>query len=407
VTGSRIRRVARRGVALAVLWAAALATPAGAAVPDGFWGIVPINPVNESEFQKMGNGGVDTFRHLTLWPSIEPRRDQYNWGALDSVVGSSAMNGIEVLPFIYGTPEWARGGCGGLDEDSCMRYPPLNKTAAAAWQDLLREFVARYGPQGSFWSGSEVPFVPITQVQIWNEPSSLTYWRPKPKPKQYAKLVRMSDNAIDSVDPSVEVVLAGVFPSPEGGDRFRYTRFLGDFYDARKIKKSFDVAAFHPYARTIARLQNQIAKMRQIMRQGGVSGKSLWISEIGWGSDPPVANRPLIKGIDGQREMLEQSFNLIAAKRAAWKLEGALWYSWRDPGITYGNCPFCSSSGLLKENGDPKPAWHAYVQATGGSDSEPEPQPPPPEPTPPPSEPPSEPPAPPPNGGCPLPPLPC
>jgi hypothetical protein len=395
---SRARRIAARGVALAAAWVAVAAPSAGAAVPEGFWGVVPINELSEQEFVRMGRGGADTVRHLTLWPNIEPKQDQYNWSTLDYLVANSAASGVEVLPFLYGTPEWARGGCGGMDANTCMRYPPLKKNAAAAWQDFLRDFVERYGPQGSFWTDStdafDPPVVPITQLQIWNEPSSLTYWRPKPKPKKYAQLVRLSNNAIDSVDPSVEVVLAGVFPSPEGGRAFRFTNYLEDFYDARGIKKSFDVAAFHPYARTIARLRNQIATMRTLMRQGGVRGKRLWISEIGWGSDPPVADRPLIKGVDGQREMLEQSFNLLAAKRAAWKLEGALWYSWRDPGIGYENCPFCSSSGLFKENGDPKPSWHAFVQATGGSDSDPEPQPPPG--GAPPSNPPSEPPPPPP-----------
>jgi polysaccharide biosynthesis protein PslG len=382
---SRILRLVTRSAALATVWVALGATQAGAAVPQGFWGVVPINELEEQEFVRMGKGGAETLRHLTLWPDIEPKRDEYDWSRLDWLVANSAANGIEVFPFLYGTPAWALGGCSG-DANACMRTPPLKKNAAAAWQDFLREFVGRYGPQGSFWSDStdvyDPPFVPITQMQIWNEPSSLTYWRPKPKPKKYAQLVRLSNSAINSVDPSVEVVLAGVFPSPEGGKPFRFTNYLEELFDSKRIKKSFDVAAFHPYAATLGRLQNQIKTMRRLMRQGGVGGKRLWISELGWGSDPPQPGRPLIKGVDGQRSLLEQSFNLLTAKRTAWKIEGVLWYSWRDPGVTYANCPFCSSSGLFKENGDPKPSWHSYVQATGGSDVEPEPPPPPAEPPP-------------------------
>jgi hypothetical protein len=394
------RGLPARAAVLAVLACAAAPPPASAAVPDGFWGVVPINDLQSSEFGKMGTGGVATLRQLVLWPTVEPKRDEYNWNALDYVVANSAANGIEVLPFLYGTPAWARGGCKG-SQNACMRYPPLKKKAAAAWQDFLRDFVARYGPQGSFWSDPadsyDPPFVPVTQMQIWNEPSSLTYWRPRPAPKQYAKLVRLSDAAIDSVDPSVEIVLAGIFPSPEGGKKFRFTRFLEQFYDSRGVNKSFDVAAFHPYAATIGRLRNQIRTIRRAMRQGGATGKRLWISEIGWGSDPPQPGRPLIKGVEGQRSLLEQSFKLLEARRTQWKLEGVLWYSWRDPGIGYENCPFCSSSGLFKENGEPKPSWHAFVQATGGSEAEAQPQPP--------SQPPPQ--EPPPSGSCPLPPLPC
>jgi polysaccharide biosynthesis protein PslG len=394
----RLRRVLTRAAAIAAAWAAIAVAPAGAAVPEDFWGVVPINPLEQQEFERMGRGGVETLRHLTLWPHIEPKQDQYDWSGVDYQVANAAANGIEVFPFLYGTPKWA-SGCNG-DLNACMRQPPLNKGEAAQWQQFLADFVARYGPNGQFWQQNPgLPHVPITHLQIWNEPSSLTYWRPKPKPKKYAKLVRLSNTAIDSVDPTVEVVLAGVFPSPEGGDKFRFTNYLEDFYDARGIKKAFDAAAFHPYARTIARLRNQIGTMRKLMKQGGVRGKQLWVSEIGWGSDPPVANRPLIKGVEGQRRMLEQSFKLLTRKQGAWKLAGAMWYSWRDPGIDYGNCPFCSSSGLLRQNGDAKPSWHEFVKATGGSDAPPpppEPPPPPPPTEPPPTEPPPPPPPPPP-----------
>jgi hypothetical protein len=122
------------------------------------------------------------------------------------------------------------------------------------------------------------------------------------------------------------------------------------------------------------------------MRRAGVAKKKLWITEVGWGSDPPVANRPLIKGEQGQKELLERSFGLLADRRGTWNLAGALWYSWRDPGYGYENCPFCSSSGLLKENGNPKPAWNSFVRITGGQPNAP------PDEEPPPSQPPSQPP---------------
>ena len=339
----------------------------------------------------MGAGKVGTMRLLTLWPAVEPKPDSYDWSYLDFVVANAARNGIEMLPFLYGTPNWVKGvDCHGLNSDLCQRVPPLSPQARSEWSDFLRDAVARYGPEGSFWTDStdfhDPPYLPITQWQIWNEPSSRTYYRPRPKPKGYAKLVKISHDAITEVDPEAEIVLAGVFPAPEGGDKYRLAPYLSALYSTKGIGKHFDSAALHPYARTVNGLRGQISNVRRLMRRGGVAKKPLWISEVGWGSDPPVANRPLIKGIDGQRELLKQSFKLLAQRRGQWNLAGVLWYAWRDPGYSYENCTFCSSAGLLEENGNPKPAWDAFVAITGGSPDAPETAPPPsgPAPSPPP-----------------------
>jgi hypothetical protein len=382
------RGLAARAAAIAVLAVAAAAPAASqAAVPREFWGVVPINDLNRSEFDRMGAGNVGTLRQLTLWPAVESGPGQFDWSYTDFVVANAAENNVRVLPFLYGTPNWVKGiDCKGLTDELCQRVPPVSPKARGQWMDFLRAIVGRYGAGGSFWSDPSdayaPPYLPITQWQIWNEPSSQTYYRPKPKVKGYAKLVKISHDAIDEVDPDAEIVLAGVFPEPEGGKRFRLEPYLSDLYRVRGMPKHFDAAALHPYARTIKGLKKQIKNVRQVMRRSGVAKKELWITEVGWGSDPPVANRPLIKGEQGQKRLLEQSFKLLAAHRGGWNLAGVLWYSWRDPGYGYANCPFCSSSGLLKENGNPKPAWHAFVDITGGKPEPPDEEPPPPPPGP-------------------------
>jgi len=378
--------------ALAVL-ACTIAVPAQAQVSRSFWGVIPINNLNGSEADQLGAANVGTLRLLVLWPKIEPQPDAYDWSYLDFVVAKAASNGIEILPFPYGTPPWAGVDCHGLDEHGCEAVPPLSGSAKAAWTDFLVTLVGRYGPQGTFWSddsdGYDPPYVPINQWQIWNEPSSQTYYQPKRRPKGYAKLLQISHDAIASADPSAKIVLAGVFPTPEGGKKVEYTHYLADLFDVRRIGSYFDSAALHPYARTLGQLKKQIKAYRRLLRHAHLSDKPLWISEVGWGSDPPVANRPLIKGLEGQRDLLQSSFELMANNAAAWKLAGVIWYAFRDPGIGYEDCPFCSSAGLLEEGGEPKPAWFAYLGFTGGTESPP---------------PPPEQPAP---GPCPLPPLPC
>jgi polysaccharide biosynthesis protein PslG len=387
-----IRAALAAAIAL-LAFAAALPATASAAVSREFWGVVPINELSSSEFDQMGAGNVGTMRQLVLWPAVEPGPGQFDWSDLDFVVANSAENNIRVLPFVYGTPNWVKGiDCHGLTDELCQRVPPVSPKASGQWKDFMRTIVGRYGAGGSFWTDTsdayDPPYEPIIEWQIWNEPSSPTYYQPNPKVKGYAKLVKVSHDAITEVDPSAQIVLAGVFPEPEGGRRFRLEPYLSALYRVRGLPKHFDTAALHPYARTIKGLKSQIKRVRQIMRKAGVAKKKLWISEVGWGSDPPVPNRPLIKGEQGQKELLEESFDLLAAGSDSWNLAGVLWYSWRDPGYGYENCPFCSSSGLLKENGNPKPAWHSFVRITGGQPQAPPSQPPTDPDNPPPADPP-------------------
>ena len=247
MTASPRRTAASRAAlaaAIAVLaFAAALPATASAAVSREFWGVVPINELSASEFDQMGAGNVGTMRQLVLWPAVEPSPGQFDWSYLDFVVANSAENDIRVLPFLYGTPNWVKGiDCHGLTDELCQRVPPVSPKASGQWKDFMRAIVGRYGAGGSFWTDTsdayDPPYEPIIEWQIWNEPSSHTYYQPNPKVKGYAKLVKISHDAITEVDPSAQIVLAGVFPEPEGGKRFRLEPYLSALYRVRGLAEA-------------------------------------------------------------------------------------------------------------------------------------------------------------------------
>ena len=386
--GGRSRRAMLAAVAVVVALAAA-AVPAGASThaPRDFWGIVPILDLSKGEIDRMGAGNVGAARQLVLWAAIEPRPDEFDWRYTDLLVANAAQNGIEILPFLYGTPRWVKSvDCKGLSEEVCRRVPPLSPRARRHWADFLRAIVGRYGSTGTFWSDTtdsyDPPYLPITAWQIWNEPSSKTYFQPRPDAEKYAKLLKLSSGAIRGLDPAAEIVLAGVFTVPEGGYKYRLKPYLSEFFRVRGIGKHFDIAAVHPYARTVASLRKQIGNARGVIRRAGLSKKPMLITELGWSSDPPSPEGPLLVGEQGQSDRLEEAFEMLAARRVTWNLAGIFWYSWRDPGYAYANCTFCRASGLFHADGTPKPAWHAFVEATGGHPDVPAP-PAPPEPAPP------------------------
>ena len=102
------------------------------------------------------------------------------------------------------------------------------------------------------------------------------------------------------------------------------------------------------------------------MQQNGDGHKALWITEVGWGSLPKGATAyGQTKGMKGQARILKQAFHQLKKKRHSWHIKKVLWFNFRDPGGgSVKTCSFCSSAGLLKNDGTPKPAWSAFRSFT-------------------------------------------
>ena len=367
----RPRRVAFVLAGLALLVVAVLAalliprsSSVAPAAGDYLFGIANSAPLDAADLKKMRVARVSSVRFLFAWSAIEHRRGgSYDWIATDRIVGQLASHGIQPVPFVYGSPSWISRDLAG---------PPLaNPSDRAAWTAFLKAAVNRYGPDGSYWAdnyerqfGGDVKPVPIAAWQIWNEPNLPHYFASKSPPAAYTQLLRLSHDAIVKQDPGAEIVLAGM---PGYGKPDTAWQFLDNLYRQPGFAGAFDAVALHPYARTVAQLRLEIEKLRATMADHGDGDTPLWLTELGWGSGKP--NRfGLNKGLEGQRRLLEQSFQLILDRRQDWHVQRLLWFDWRDPPPGAPQpCSFCSSAGLLEHSGFPKPSWIAYRQfASGG-----------------------------------------
>jgi hypothetical protein len=363
----------RHRLALAALLGAlglTLAATPASAVPRDFWGVTPINDLTAEDFERMGQGEVGTLRIPVRWRIVEPSPGQFDFDYLDSVVGQAASRGVKLLPFPYGTPDWVDKDCTGLTESQCERVPPTTASASTAWVEFLKALAGRYGPSGVFWQQNPgIPPLPIRDWQIWNEPSSPTYWQPEPSAGAYAKLVKLSHEALASVDPGARIVLAGLFGTPLGdlGSKNVMWKYLGRVYKSQGIKQAFDAVALHPYSPNLEGIEFQLDKAQKKIDKNHDGQTEILITEIGWGSDPPSGDKPLIKGPDGQRKLLEKSFRMLRRARGKYNLGGVDWYAWQDPGVTVETCSFCSSAGLFEEDGTAKPSWTSFVKFTGGA----------------------------------------
>lgn len=317
-----------------------VATPPSA-IAGPFHGVVAQGPLRIDDFRNMGDGNVGTLRQLITWQNIEASVGAPNWERLDILVGNAAANGVRVLPILSGP-----GPTG-------TRMPPTNRYSRNAFARFAGAMANRYGRGGTFWR--DRPSKPITAWQIFNEQNGPTYWRARPNPRAYAKLLKATSKKITRQDGRAEIVLGGMFGSPSGKGAIYSWAYLNKLYRLRGVKKTFDTVAVHPYSPTLRGVKYQIAKMRKVMRRNQDGRTKMRITEFGWGSS---GAGPLNKTPARQARLLKRSFGLFEDKRRAWKMKGANWFSWQDDPTE--KCYFCPYSGLFYANRDPKPAWSAF-----------------------------------------------
>jgi hypothetical protein len=355
------------GLAVGALLVLGPAAPAGA-VNGAFFGIVPTNSPSAEEFEAMGQANVGTVRFQIDWRDVQPTEGgPYNWSGTDAQVTNAALNGVELLPFVYGTPGYASGG---------SREPPLGSDEAKeAWMKFVTAAAERYGPDGAFWdeftaANPGVRPRPFRWLQIWNEQNSPAYYHPKPSVKEYAELVRISDQALGDAGSGIRTVLGGMFGTPQRDKGIFAWKYLKRLFKKNGIKRRVDAVALHPYSPNLAGVKAQIRLARKKLRKTGAGKVPIWITELGWGS-AGTNGHSLIKSRAGQKKMLRKSFNLILDRRGKWKIRRLMWFTWRDPanptdpvGVV---CTWCASAGLFDREGDPKPALDQFRRFAGAS----------------------------------------
>jgi hypothetical protein len=375
----RLRRNVRALTAAFALAASALALSASAAqaLPGGFWGVVPQAVPSLEQFQRLRQGGVESVRVPITWTVVQATRGaSFNWNGIDTEVEEASIAGIQVFPFLSGVPTWTGvpsvsvPGSGGSVK--APAHLPVSGVARSGWVAFVQAAIGRYGPNGSFWAEHpNVPKLPVRTWQIWNE-ENFVYFVTKPNPAEYGKLVGISYGAVKAVDPGAKVVLGGMFARPKGGRskaKPKRNYFAADFLQQMYrttpgVKAKFNGVALHPYSYNYQELPGEIDELRTVMAKGHDGGKGLWITELGWSSQPPTRTDLFAKGAGGQAAQLRGAFGLFKRFQARWRLKGVYWFSVDDFG---GACNFCDGSGLFGAGFKPKRSWFEYVKFAGGT----------------------------------------
>lgn len=363
ISPTRRARLLVATLAIAVLGLLSFASSA-LAVPADFWGVVPQASPSAETLQMLKRGGVESIRVPISWGSVQPNNPrEWDWSDADTLIEAAAVARLNVLPFLSGAPGWAvpverRFG-------SSKYLPVRSGKQRAGWERFVSEAVHRYGPGGAFWrEHPELPPRPIRLWQVWNEPN-FKYFVARPNPAEYGKLVKLTYTAAKASDPGAKLILGGLFARPieatfhvRPPQAYFAATFLQQMYrDTPGIKSKFTGIALHPYTGSWKNLPGRIEEVRRVLITNHDSAKGLYITEMGWSSEPPQQGNSFDKGLNGQARELKGAFKLLKANQARWNVRGVYWFSIGDYA---GLCNFCGGSGLF-HGSRPKPAWRAYM----------------------------------------------
>jgi hypothetical protein len=345
-------------ILVAMLALAALVPASSAArVPGPFAGMAPQGPTGESDFELMESSEVRSVRLPMYWAGVQsntPQSSEPDFDGFDHDVRLAAEHDIRIMPFLWGSPEWAT--------ETTVDLPVATARQRWGWRTFLRDAVNRYGPYGTFWfEHPDLPYLPIRTWEIWNEQNIVTF-SSTTRPAPYATLLRESGRALHEMDPGARVLLGGLFGRPlQIPPNTASDDWLARFYGLGNVKRFFDGVALHPYVADAGAMRAQVEALRRVMRLNDDARTPLYMTEIGWGSDSYESRWE--RGLRGQARELREAMSMLIGNRGRWRIGGIWWFSWAD---LNNSCQFCDSAGLLTVDREAKPSWYLFNRWTGG-----------------------------------------
>lgn len=308
----------------------------------------------ERELPRLVRSGVGLLRQPFYWGLVEKSPGTFDFATLDRYVEAVARHGIQLLPILFGTPDF---GSSAPPPDRRARgtYPPSSPAAFARYAGAA---VRRYGPGGSFWSEHpRLPAMPVHAWQVWNEPNLPQFWASGPDPAAYTRLLRAAAAAIREADPRARVVSAGLSFSRHG---IPFERFVREMYGAG-AGDAIDVVAVHPYATNAAATLDLVRRARALLRELGRL-EPIWVTEFGWASGGPASQFTVDEA--GQAARTEATMRALEQRRHELGIAGIVYYNWHDrPPSAEQPDFFGLNTGLVRDAGSAKPALEAFKRA--------------------------------------------
>jgi hypothetical protein len=275
---------------LLALFALALPASAGAATFGAQVGNVFINEVRGAlsptkamnSLTALYKAGGRVGRGDSDWRQIEPKapvhgRHTYHWGFNDLIVSQMATAHLRWEPTLAYAPRWAEGGRSNIIRQKSGRrgiayLPPASNATFTAYATA---FMKRYGPNGAFWKANRgLPYLPVTTVEVWNEPDNLFDWGQHINLSNYARMYEAVRTAVHRVYRRARVETGGLAFTESSLPRF-LKAFSG---------KPIDAIAVHPYGKSPSQTVTVARSALAIIRRYGRGRTPVSANEYGWTS---------------------------------------------------------------------------------------------------------------------------
>jgi hypothetical protein len=323
--------------------------------------------------------GQDSFASEPDWEAIQSTgakmiHMQFNWqlkeaggwaNTYDRYIELAVSHGEEILPYFYGrkdgsTNYYTEGGSGSWAEYEAT---------------FVTEAVQRYGYNGSFWAAHpSLPKRPLWVWEVWNEPNfAKNSANGVANGETYARFLKATSEAITNAQHAIAsnnpVVLFGGIYQPDLG--ISLTQYLNEAKKVSGINSYYAGLSIHPYgfgppgnpANTeVARKQSVIDNVNAARSAlngmcTACNGKSLWITEFGWGV---AAGVPKTVTESEQASLLFNTYDWLSGASAALNIQYASWYLYKD----VSDPTWAGYAGLRRGTGTLRESWCAYAAVT-------------------------------------------
>jgi hypothetical protein len=252
--------------------------------------------------------GIHYLRIAFAWEGVERKRGQFDWSFWDDFVAAANAQGIQLLPYVCYTPEWAAS----KHTADFWRSPPRDP---AAFGEFMYAIASHYKDRVQTW-------------ELWNEPDNPEYWTGNVE--QFGEMIRAGSAAVRRADPNIKVVLGGLAWN---------LKFLEQLLQQPGMATNFDIVNLHSYLETWAAnpaetTATQADNAERILREANAP-KPLWMAEVGYSNyrsnnvvSPSYRSR---FNYEHQPEFQAATvFRMLVPVLASGKVQLAAWYRIHD-----------------------------------------------------------------------------